>query len=370
MQFEYCMPTRVICGADNIKKLDELMPNGPVFIVSDRIMVRIGVTEQMKEILAPRRVEIFAEVEPNPSFETADKAAAIAREIGAIGVIGIGGGSTMDVAKAAAMLVNNEGSIEDYINGGKALANDRAFLICIPTTAGTGSEVSNVGVFTDHKANTKKPWVSFKFLPDIALLDPVMTYSLPPRITSATGLDALCHAVESYWCLARNPIAQSYSIMAVKLVMENLMTAFNEPKNEEARTNMSTASLLGGLAMGQTRTTACHGISFGLTTNFGIDHGTACVLTLPSMIRRFSPAVEEEMNALVKTVGFESPEAFACRVEEIMDETGISRRLSDYGIKDSDLDMLAELGASALVTKNSPVQLSKQDVYDTLLAIL
>ena len=88
MQFEYCMPTRVICGADNIKKLDELMPNGPVFIVSDRIMVRIGVTERMKEILAPRRVEVFAEVEPNPSFETADKAAAIARKIGAIGVIG------------------------------------------------------------------------------------------------------------------------------------------------------------------------------------------------------------------------------------------------------------------------------------------
>ena len=178
------------------------------------------------------------------------------------------------------MLCTNEGSIEDYIVGGKKLENKRCFLICVPTTAGTGSEVSNVGVFTDHKAHTKRPWVSFDFLPDIALLDPVMTYSLPPRVTVATGLDALCHAVESYWCRATNPITKSAAIMSAKLVLENLMTAFNEPKNVEARTNMCVASLLGGLAMGQTRTTACHGISYGLTTNFGIDHGTACALTL------------------------------------------------------------------------------------------
>ena len=370
MNFEYCMPTRVVCGADNLDKLDELFPAGPILIVADRIMQKIGVTDRVQKILGNRTTAVFTDVEPNPSFETADRAAACARELGVVGVVGIGGGSTLDVAKAASMLRTNEGSIDDYINGGKKLENKRAYLICVPTTAGTGSEVSNVGVFTDHKAHTKRPWVSFDFLPDIALLDPVMTYSLPPRVTAATGLDALCHAVESYWSLARNPIAQSYSIMSVKLVMENLMTAYAEPKNEKARTNMSVASLLGGLAMGQTRTTACHGISFGLTTNFGIDHGTACVLTLPSMIRRFSGAVQEEMDALVHMVGCQNTEEFASVIEKMMDDTGISRKLSDYGIKAEDLPQLAQLGATALVTKNSPVELSEADVLETLEAIL
>ncbi len=370
MEFQYCMPTRVVCGADNIEKLDALFPAGAILIVADPIMAKIGVTERVQKILGSRKTEVFTEVEPNPSFETADRAAALARGIDAVGVVGIGGGSSLDVAKAASMLCTNEGSIEEYIVGGKKLENKRCFLICVPTTAGTGSEVSNVGVFTDHKAHTKRPWVSFDFLPDIALLDPVMTYSLPPRVTVATGLDALCHAVESYWCRATNPITKSAAIMSAKLVLENLMTAFNEPKNVEARTNMCVASLLGGLAMGQTRTTACHGISYGLTTNFGIDHGTACALTLPEMIRLFYPAVKDEMDTLVKMIGCESAEDFACRVEGMMDAAGIHRNLSAYGIKESDLPELAHLGMIAPVTANSPMDLTEADVYEALRNIL
>ena len=197
-----------------------------------------------------------------------------------------------------------------------------------------------------------------------------MTYSLPPRVTVATGLDALCHAVESYWCRATNPITKSAAIMSAKLVLENLMTAFNEPKNVEARTNMCVASLLGGLAMGQTRTTACHGISYGLTTNFGIDHGTACALTLPEMIRLFYPAVKDEMDTLVKMIGCESAEDFACRVEGMMDTAGIHRNLSAYGIKESDLPELAHLGMIAPVTANSPMDLTEADVYEALRNIL
>ncbi len=366
MNFQFCLPTRVVCGPDNINQLDELFPAGPIVIVADPIMGKIGVTDRVQKILASRETAVFTEVEPNPSFATADKAAALARSINAVGVVGIGGGSSLDVAKAAAMLCTNEGSIKDYLVGGKKLENKRAFLICVPTTAGTGSEVSNVGVFTDHEAMTKRPWLDPGFLPDIALLDPVMTFSMPRRVTAATGLDALCHSLESFWATRHNPVSQSYSVMAIKLIFDNLVTAINEPDNVEARTNMSVAALLGGMAFGQTHNTLCHGLSFGFTTHYGIDHGTACILTLAPVARRFYKGCKKDVDLLLTMLGCEDIEAFACKIEKLMDDAGVSRKLSDYGVKREDLMMLAQAGLNAPVSKNSPVTLTEEECFQML----
>nr|WP_122012726.1 iron-containing alcohol dehydrogenase [Maliibacterium massiliense] len=366
MNFQYCIPTRIVFGAGSIDQMNDLLPEGNVLMVVDPIMTKLGTAQQLAAKLTGRRVEIFDEVEPNPPFALADRAASIARGIEAAAVVGVGGGSSLDVAKAAAMLRTNQGSAVDYIRGGKKLRHHRAFLMLLPTTAGTGSEVTNTGVFTDLENHTKCPWVDQDFIPDIALVDPALTYSLPAKPTASTGLDALCQALESYWSQARNPITQSYALPAIRMVMENLREAVHNPQNADARAKMSAASLLAGLAMSQTRTTVCHGVSFGLTGQFNIPHGIACVVTLSAALRRNYAAVKEDIDLLLPYIGYKTMEEFADAIDALMLDVDVPTKLSAYGVTRESLPSLAEGGANALVSKNNPIVFTAAEIQQML----
>ncbi len=370
-QFDFYMPTKVCFEAGVTKKLDKYVEGKNILIISDPFLYKSGVATQIGEGMLGKNIAYFSDIEPNPSCESVDKAAEVARNIKADCVIGLGGGSSLDVSKIVACLVTNEGSIYDYYSGGtRTLSKRKTTLICIPTTAGTGSEVTNVGVFTNKKAGIKMPMVNNEFWPDYSVIDAELTYTLPAPITASTGMDAFCHAIEAYWNKASQPICDMLAMGAIKLILENIKTAYDEPSNVEARAAMIKASLIAGIAFSQTRTTGIHAISFPLTTEFGANHGTACSITLPAFIKISSQQAESKMQALINYLGFESIDKFANGIEELMRSMNMPVRLSQIGVKEEDLKHITEVGLGAAIIQLTPAVMNEETVYALLKSIL
>ena len=229
-QFDYCMPSKIVFRHGATNDIKEYIQGSRVLIISDPFLYQNGTAKAIGGRLTGCQVAYFSDIEPNPSCESVDAAAQAARELGAQTVIGIGGGSSMDVAKIVSCLTTNEGSIYDYYSGGTRTFSPRQTrLICIPTTAGTGSEVTNVGVFTNRQTHVKMPMVNHQFWPDVSMLDPELTYTLPAPITASTGMDAFCHAIEAYWNRDSQPICDCLAVQAMKLVLANIKNAYDHP---------------------------------------------------------------------------------------------------------------------------------------------
>ncbi len=370
-QFEFFMPTKVCFEAGISKKVDKYIKGEKILIISDPFLYHSGVAKQIGDSMSGKEVAYFFDVEPNPSCESVDKAAELAREIKADCVIGLGGGSALDISKIVACLVTNEGSIYDYYSGGtRTLSKRTTTLVCIPTTAGTGSEVTNVGVFTNKKAGIKMPMVNMEFWPDYSIIDSELTYTLPAPVTASTGMDAFCHAIEAYWNKASQPICDMLAMGAMKLILENIKTAYDEPSNKDARAAMIKASLIAGIAFSQTRTTGIHALSFPLTTEFGANHGTACSITLPAFIKISGQQAEAKMNILVKYLGYENINVFSEKVEELMKSMQMPVRLNQIGVKESDLKHITEIGLGAAIIQLTPAEMNEETVFNLLKSIL
>ena len=267
--------------------------------------------------------------------------------------------------------LTNEGSIYDYYSGGtRTLGKRKTTLICIPTTAGTGSEVTNVGVFTNKTTHIKMPMVNQQFWPDYALIDAELTYTLPAAVTASTGMDAFCHAIEAYWNKESVPLCDFLSLGALKLIFENIKKAYDEPENKEARGNMILAALAAGVSFSQTRTTGIHALSFPLTTEFGASHGTACSIMLPAFIRISREQAEDKMKALAAYLGFSSVDALADGVEDLMHSMHMPIRLHELGVKESDLEHITKVGLGAAIIQLTPAVMNEETVYKLLRSIL
>lgn len=369
--FEYYMPAKVSYHSGASKEIKKYVKGKNVLIISDPFLFKAGIAEAIGNSMEDKNIGYFSEIEPNPSCESVDKAAAAAREIKADCVVGLGGGSALDVSKIVACLVDNEGSIYDYYAGGtKTLQSRNTSLICIPTTAGTGSEVTNVGVYTNKKAGIKMPMVHDLFWADVAVIDPDLTLTLPAPVTASTGMDAFCHAIEAYWNQNSQPICDMLAMGALKTIMENMKTAYEEPDNKEARGAMLVSSLIAGIAFSQTRTTGIHAVSFPLTTEFGASHGTACSITLPAFIRISGEKEKNKMNTLASYLGYGSIKDFADAVEELMVSMKMPVRLSEIGVKEEDLSHITEVSLGAAIIQLTPADMNENTVYQLLKSIL
>lgn len=370
-QFSYYMPVKICFEAGISRKAADYIAGENVLIISDPFLYNNGTARTVGESMSGKNVAYFWDIEPNPSCESVDAATAAAREIHADCVIGLGGGSSMDVSKIVACLVTNEGSIYDCYSGGtRTLEKRKTMLVCIPTTAGTGSEVTNVGVFTNKKTHVKMPMVNQQFWPDIALIDAELTYTLPPAVTASTGMDAFCHAIEAYWNKESVPLCDYLSLGALKLIFENIKKAYDEPENKEARANMILAALIAGVSFSQTRTTGIHAVSFPLTTEFGASHGTACSITLSAFIRTSKEQAEDKMKVLAAYLGFDSIDALADGVEALMRSMHMPVRLREIGVKESDLEHIAKVGLGAAIIQLTPAVMNEETVYHLLKSII
>ncbi|SDN81205.1 iron-containing alcohol dehydrogenase family protein [Acetanaerobacterium elongatum] len=370
-QFKFHMPTEILFENGLTQKMGRYIKGSSVLIISDPFLYKNGTAQRIGDTLAGKTVTYFSDIEPNPSCESVDAATAVARESKADCVIGLGGGSSLDVSKIVSCLVTNPGSIYDYYSGGTRVLESRTTqLVCIPTTAGTGSEVTNVGVFTNRKTHIKMPMVNNQFWPDIAMIDPQLTYTLPSAVTASTGMDAFCHAIEAYWNKNALPMCDMLSMGALKLIIDNIKTAYDTPSNCEARSAMIVASLVAGISFSQTRTTGIHALSFPLTTEFGASHGTACSITLPAFIRVSSQYEAQKMNSLVHYLGYESVEQFADAVEALMRSMNMPVRLHELGVQEKDIPHIAEVGLSAAIIQLTPADMNQKTVEALLRSIL
>ncbi len=370
-KFSYYMPTQLVFGDGVVQQLNGLVTGNKLLVVCDPFLYNSGVAEEVAKQTGIEKVVYFNDIEPNPSCQTIDKAAALARLNNVNVVIGLGGGSAMDASKMVACLVNNDGSIFDYYSKGeKALKPRKVQLICIPSTAGTGSEVTNIGVYTNKETGIKMPFSSPYFWPDIALVDAALTHTLPAHITAATGMDAFTHAIEAYWSIHANPISDALSLSVIETIINNIEIAVKDPTNKQARENMALASMTAGIAFSQTKTTAIHAVSFPLTVDFGASHGLACSITLPAFTRFIYSGHTKKMDDLVAALGIENIDMFVKRITQILENIGMPMKLRQLGIVESDLEHIVDISMQAPAINFTPIKITKENLYALLKSIL
>jgi alcohol dehydrogenase class IV len=282
-------------------ELTRLNVNNPL-IVTDGILVKSGTVDIALAQLGGRSYGIFDQVKPEPEISIVEDCTRAYREGGHDGLIGLGGGSAIDIAKGVAAFAGHEGPLTELF-GVDLVKRKGPVLIAIPTTAGTGSEVTNVAIFSDKQAQLKKGIVSDYLLPDVALVSPVMTLTCPRSVTAASGVDALVHAIESYLSVNASPITDAIALGAIKLIAKALPKAYANPANLQAREDMATASLMAGMAFGNAGVGAVHALAYPLGGRFNIAHGVSNALLLPYVMAWNKMACVERFRDIAEAMG-------------------------------------------------------------------
>lgn len=285
---EFRMPKSVLYGRNSLEKLGEQSKKlgKRAFIVSDTIMEKLGYVESCIKQLNAKGITVstYNKVNAEPTNIHVLEVLSICKEGKCDFIIGIGGGSCIDVAKAIAVLYTNGGEIEDYVQKDVEIEKDPLPLIAIPTTSGTGSEVTSVVVITNKKTDVKMMIKHPNFTPQVAIIDPILTRSLPPHITAATGIDALCHAIEAYFSKVSQPLTDVLALSAIESIMKYLRIAYEDGDNMEAREAMMIASLQAGIAFSNASVTLVHGMSRPVGALFHVPHGISNAILLPTVL--------------------------------------------------------------------------------------
>ena len=310
--FSINQPTRIRFGAGAVAQLPDLvreLGGSKVFLVMDPGLVKAGVAA---EVVAPLEkagmgYELYDKIDPEPGLKLADNGAKLAKKAKCDCVVGVGGGSAMDVAKAVSILLTNGGKAEDYIGLGK-IKKPGVPKIMVPTTAGTGAEVTFTAVFINEKTKSKGGMNGDPLYPEAALLDPALTLSMPPNITAATGIDAFTHALEAFVSTQSHPISDMYALKAMELISVNLPLAYANGGNLEARANMLLGSLLGGKALATAGVGLVHAMAYPLGGMFGIPHGLANAVLLPYVVDYNLIGNPTKYAVVAEIMGFAEPE--------------------------------------------------------------
>ena len=345
---------RIIMGPGSVKTIGaevKTLGISRVLIVTDKGVIAAGLMKPIEESLKASKVKyaVFDKVEPDPRYEIVADCVETARQSKAQMLIGLGGGSPMDITKVSAVMLTNKGPIGSYFGIG-LIPKPGLPTILIPTTAGTGSEVTPIAILSDEGEKLKKGIVSPYLYPAMGVLDPELTTGLPPHVTAATGMDALIHAIEAYTSINASTITDMYCIKAIELISKNLRTAFAKGDNIEARTAMMEAALLAGIGFANAGVTAVHAFAYPIGAEFHIPHGVANTLMLPHVIRFNVLGNLEKFAQLAKPFGLpvEGLDNLAivdrviATIDRLADDIRVPRHLADFGVKEKDIPMLAE----------------------------
>ncbi|MCB0034233.1 MAG: iron-containing alcohol dehydrogenase, partial [Anaerolineales bacterium] len=316
---------------------------------------------------------VYDKIIGNPDVAHTDAAAAAFRASGADTLLGIGGGSALDMAKGVRVLAGapEDASSADFMStnpNGRPTPPTHKLppMIAMPTTAGTGSEVTPWGVVTDHKTQQKTGIGGVNVIPTIAIIDPELTYGLPPFLTAATGMDALSHLIEAYVSTNRNPILDSLILRGIRLISQHLRTAVAEPHHSEARMAMMEAAMLGGIAISSNWLGACHSLAHQLSTFADMHHGLACAIMLPPQMRFTSPhpqAIERYADIAHALDPDEvDAEVAADLVDELIADIGLPLRLSEAGVQEGLIGTMAEYAMKDLNWTTNPRPTTAEDM--------
>lgn len=288
--FEFACPTKIIAGAHALDKLpDELEDRGVEhpLVMTDAGLVKLGVAANLTDVLDAAGIayDLFDQVPPDSSMDVVNEVARLYAERGCDGFVAIGGGSVIDTTKGAAASLACEGVDFATLQGSEILHADLPPFVAVPTTAGTGSEVTLVAVVADTHKHAKLSFASYKLVPHAAILDPALTSSLPPKLTATTGMDALTHAIEAYTSIQKNPVSDAFAVKAIELIAQNLPRACAQGDDADARANLALASLLAGAAFSNAMVGVVHALGHSLGGLCHIPHGQAMMMLLPHCVR-------------------------------------------------------------------------------------
>lgn len=361
---------KLLSGPEQAKALADKLPGGPCLLVTDKELVRLGISDAYQEAIgATREVALFDSVEADPSRETLIAATGVGRAAGVTSVVGLGGGSPMDVAKLAAYLLGSGDDLEEIWGVGLATGH-RLALALVPTTAGTGSEATPISVIT-CEGGVKLAVNSPPLIADWAVLDATLTLGLPPSVTAATGIDAIVHAVEAFTSARlKNPLSDALAREALRLLSANLLTAIKEPQNLDARSSMLLGAHLAGLAFSNAPVAGVHALAYPLGGLHHLPHGLTNALMLRHVMGHNFEAARDLYAELAEIVepectgeGSQAKAALLIdRLEELAKKSGLALRLRDHGIAFEDARILAkEAMKQTRLLVNNPCEISEID---------
>ena len=385
--YEFQNATKILSGKlaiNNIPAELKFLNAQRPLLISDEILNKIGTAKKVKDAInTDNKIKVKAEytqVPPDSDLEVVNKIAKIYKEQKCDSIVAVGGGSVIDTAKGVRMLLSqnkediNELMGNEILNYGKHIP-----FIVVPTTSGTGSEVTLVAVIEDKIKNLKMEFISYFLLPDVAVLDPEMTMTLPKKATASTGIDALCHAIEAYTCIQKNPLSDAYAISAIKLIMDNIEIAVKNGENKKVRLSMANASLMAGISFSNSMVGLVHAIGHSVGAVSKVPHGDAISILLPYVMEYNFDVVKEEY---AKIALYTLPEECINKSEEeraglligkvknlikkLNEETGLPKRLKDVKINRNDFEKIAQTSINDGAIIVNPKKADIMDIINIL----
>lgn len=372
-EFSFSVPQEIIVGKGSLARLPEAaekLGGKHGFIISGPHLNKMGIVASCSESLenAGIKVEAYTETEGNPSVETVEKAAAAFCKSGADFIIALGGGSPMDVAKAVGVVARYGGSITEYEGGGR-VPGDIIPLIAIPTTAGTGSEVTAFSVITDHSRNYKLTVFSYKLIPAYAILDPELLTTAPVSVAAACGIDAMVHALEAYISKDASPFSDAMAEKALELIGKNIRRYVADRTDIEAAEAMITGSLFAGIAFSWARLGDVHAMSHPVSAYFDVPHGVANAILLPTIVEYNALADRGKylklFNYISLTPASEAefePFMLVDLLTELNEQLGIPGSLGEVGVTADKFDAMADDAMKSGNIAVNPRSTTKKDV--------
>lgn len=375
--FSFTGANKIVFGLGAFASLPEHLRDLKIsrpLVVIDRNLAEAGFRDKVSAVLEGARISyaLYDKTEPEPPLELADEGTRLALKKRCDGVVGIGGGSAMDLAKAIAVLAANKAKAEDFLGLNK-VPGPGLPKIMVPTTAGTGSEVTFTAVFIRKKLKKKEGMNSPYLYPELALLDPELTLSLPPHPTATTGIDALCHAIESYTSINASPMSELMSLEAIRLISENLRTAVHDGTNIEAREAMLLGSLYAGLGLANAGVTAVHSLSYPLGGKYGVSHGLANTIMLPRVMAFNLPGALEKFVDIAEVMGEvvddlplrEAAYLAVEAVEALIEDCGVMTTLEELEIPQEEFAELAKVALTvARPLANNPCKMTAEEMVE------
>lgn len=385
--YEFQNAAKILSGELAIENIPhELIALGAkkVLILTDKTLEKIGTLQIVIDALSGKDVEIagiFSDIPTDSSIDVINQIVKMYKDLNCEAILALGGGSVIDTAKGTRMVLAQEKENIMDLAGCELITYGKHIpFIVIPTTSGTGSEVTLVAVILNKLQNIKMEFISYYLVPDVAVLDPRMTLTLPKKISASTGIDALCHAVEAYTCLQKNPLSDAYATSAIEIIRDNLIDVIKNGGDKKLRLAMANASLMAGVAFSNSMVGVVHAIGHSVGAVSRVPHGDAMSILLPHCMRFNKDKLEAEYAKLLLYIAGEevyvntprdkkADKTIECIVEllkELHDISGLPTKLSEANVKKEDFDAIAKkaLNDGAIIVNPKHVD------YDEVIKIL
>jgi len=372
MRFEFFLPTNIFFGKSSLSRVQEVVrrfaPRRILIITGKNSSSISGNLDKLLNLLKPRNCFLY-KTSPNPGAETIDKGVRHSIQKRVELIIGLGGGSALDAAKSIALMTTQKFSIQAAFQKNEKDFKKGLPYIAIPTTAGSGGEVTKWASIWNHEVKKKQSLVHSFMYPAYSIIDPTLMLNMPKRITAVTALDALCHAIEAFWSKKANPISDEFAQKATCLIVNNLPLAIKYPGTLKYRDALARASLFAGIAFSQTKSTACHAISYPLTSYYKIPHGLACAISLPHLYEFNKKAMKGKAAKIAQWFKCNSVDRGGSSIANFIKNLNLPLYLSEMNVKIDNIEKVFEYSLRSDQIKNNPRKISKKNLYKIVKSI-